>query len=306
MFESNSGSVPLQLVDGAWRTVSFAPADPTAAVLAPLGAEPDKWNESQVLVGRDGSIATISASSWTPGVRGTAFWRNGKAQVVGRETSSLAPAWCFLTPDGTLWNAHQGILMRFSDGRWGKAAAFDWPRNVGNVSGSPIGCGVRAVNDGGPSWILHDRDNELLTRLAYGPEFKDPRLEIIALTDSGRSERLKVRDAVAWNNGELLLATDRGLRTLAIDEGKLAAPQLNTGGRAVSHLVRDRRGRLWLGGEGLAVLDADGRALHPLDDLPILGRQSKVEALAADAAKADGAIVAIEGRGVVFLSVDAP
>ncbi len=49
-----------------------------------------------------------------------------------------------------------------------------------------------------------------------------------------------------------------------------------------------------------------GVTLHPLDDLPMLGRHPKVEALAADAAKADGAIVAIEGRGVVFLSVDAP
>ncbi len=81
-------------------------------------------------------------------------------------------------------------------------------------------------------------------------------------------------------------------------------PPLNAGGRPVSKLVRDGRGRLWLGGDGLAVLDADGRTLHPLDELPILGRQFKVEALAADAAKADGAIVAIEGRGVVFLSVD--
>ena len=72
----------------------------------------------------------------------------------------------------------------------------------------------------------------------------------------------------------------------------------------MSHLVRDGRGRLWLGGEGLAVLEADGKTLHPLDELPKLGR-SKIEALAADPAHADGAIAAVADRGVVFVRVDA-
>ena len=117
-------------------------------------------------------------------------------------------------------------------------------------------------------------------------------------------QRLKVRDAISWSRGEVLLATDRGLRTFAIDGGKISTPPLNTGGRAVSHLVRDGRGRLWLGGEGLAVLAADGKTLHPLDALPMLGR-SKVVAVAADPAHPDGAIAAVEGRGVVFVRVEA-
>jgi hypothetical protein len=102
----------------------------------------------------------------------------------------------------------------------------------------------------------------------------------------------------------VLLATDRGLRTFAIDGGRITVPPLIAGGRPVSHLAQDGHGRLWLGGEGLAVLDADGKALHPLDALPVPGR-SKTDALAADPGHAEGAVAAVEGRGVVFMRVEA-
>ncbi len=297
---------PVRFADGAWSHVALAPPRWTNANAHDQFANPEResWYESRVLVDRTGSITTVCASDPHRGALTTARWRNGHAEVLGRETSDLKPASCFLTPDGAIWNADRGNLNRFTGDRWAKAGDFDWPRAASRYSWSNIGRGLHTVNDTGPPWILHDQLNELLIRLTYGPDFKDPRIEIVSLTDSDRSERLKVRDAIAWNNGELLLATDRGLRTLAIDGGNVTVPLLNSGGRMVSKLVRDGRGRLWLGGEGLAVLDADGRTLHALDDLPILGRQSKVEALAADAAKADGAIAAIEGRGVVFVSLD--
>jgi hypothetical protein len=64
------------------------------------------------------------------------------------------------------------------------------------------------------------------------------------------------------------------------------------------------RGRLWLGGEGLAVFEADGKTLRPLDELPTPGR-SKIDAIAADPAHPDGTIAAVEDRGVVFVRVDA-
>ncbi len=122
VFESNSGSVPLQLVDGAWRTVSFAPADPTAAVLAPLGAEPDKWNESQVLVGRDGSIATISASSWT---RGSRHGLLAKRQGSGGGTRDFQPGSGLVLPHAgrnALERAsrHPDAIFRWAVGQGGR------------------------------------------------------------------------------------------------------------------------------------------------------------------------------------------
>jgi hypothetical protein len=165
------------------------------------------------------------------------------------------------------------------------------------------GAALRAVNEADPPWILLDPINEVLVRLSAGPNVVVPRLAVLSPADVGAEPPLKVRDAIPWATGELLLATDRGLRTLAIEGGKLATPPLNAAGRVISHLTRDDRGRLWLGGEGLAVLDVDGKALRPLDELPMLGR-SRIEALAADPGCADGAVAAIEGRGVVFVRVD--
>jgi hypothetical protein len=51
-----------------------------------------------------------------------------------------------------------------------------------------------------------------------------------------------------------------------------------------------RRAGLW---------DADGKTLHPLDDLPMMGHAT-VDALAADPDHTEGVIVALDGRGVVF------
>jgi hypothetical protein len=297
---------PGRFADGAWSRVSFAPPFAPAgpdAIEAQARPPLDHWYESTTLVNRDGSIVTISSSGWSPGTRTMSRWRDGKAQILGSEVSSLNPSTCFLTPDGGIWNADDGILSRFAEGRWVKAADFRWPRGVGREGWRGIGWGLRAVHDAGPPWILHDHTNELLLRLAYGPGFKDPELTITPLIEAGQAQRLKVRDAIPWAKGELLLATDRGLRTLAIDGDKLAAPPLNNGGQVASHLARDGRGRLWLAGEGLVVLEADRKTIHPLDELPMLGR-SKIEALAADPADPDGVLAAIEGRGVVFVRVE--
>ncbi len=291
--------------DGAWNTVSLEPPG------RPQPGAPDARAQSGdtgphvtcVLIDRDGSILTVDASSAEQkGPRTTTRWRDGKAEVLSREVSTLIPSECFATPDGQFWNAEDRILRRFVDGRWSAVGAATKPRRVHRADLNGYELQLVAVNTDGPSWILHDHRDEYLLRLTHGPAFKDPRLEVIPLTEAGR--RLKVLDAIAWNQGELLLATDRGLRTFAIDGGKLSALTLNTGGRVVSRLVRDGRGRLWLGGEGLAVLDADGKTLHPLDELPMLGR-SKIAAIAADPAHPDGAIAAIADRGVVFVRLDA-
>ncbi len=147
-------------------------------------------------------------------------------------------------PSRAVGNADRGSMERFTEGRWATAAAFDWERAAGRLSWSNIGRGLRTVNDSGPPWIISDRVNNLVVRLDYGPQFKDLRLKIVPLADLGRSTRLKVRDAIAWSKSEVLLATDRGLRTFAMDGAQLAVPPLNTERRAVPHRARDRSGAL--------------------------------------------------------------
>jgi hypothetical protein len=294
--------------DGGWAGVSFAPpykAHPAAD--DEKGAPPDMdWSSTTTLVGRDGSIHTVNAAyANDEGTHTTARWRDGKAEVLGSEVSTLVVEASFVTPDGALWNAENSILRRFTGGRWVDVGATRDPRGVRRADWNGLDLRLTAVNDAGPPWILHDRRGQWLLRLAYGPGFTDPRLTVVSLTEPGLEGRVKVEGAIAGTQkGELLLATDRGLRTFAIDGGKLSVAGVDSGGRSVSRLARDGRGRLWLGGEGLMVLEADGKTLHALDAVPKVGR-SKIEALAADPAHPDGAIAAVAGRGVVFVRVEA-
>ena len=89
------------------------------------------WSTTKTLVGHDGSIFTVSSTFMDDeGTRTTARWRDGKAEVLGREVSTLVPAPCFLTPDGQLWNADSSILRRFVHGRWVDVEAATDPRGV--------------------------------------------------------------------------------------------------------------------------------------------------------------------------------
>ena len=128
-----------------------------------------------------------------------------------------------------------------------------------------------------------------MLRLTHGPDFNDPRLNVIPLDEGG--QLLKIRDAIPWTKAELMLATDRGLKLLTLDGDKLTAAPINIGAHPVSRLCRDGRGRLWLGGDGLAFVEASGKAPQLLDDLPMMGR-AKIDALAADPEHADGVIAA--------------
>ncbi len=115
---------------GIWGQVSFAPPfekDPNEQVVMGVPSGPT-WSQTRVLVGRDGTIITVNAGNITPGTRTTARWRSGKAEVLGRESSSLNPSACFMTPDGQLWNADNNELLRLTSGRWVHAARYHWPR----------------------------------------------------------------------------------------------------------------------------------------------------------------------------------
>ena len=302
---------------GTWDEVSFAPPYEPAPD-APDGQQRPRisaWYETNTLIGRDGSIFTISATGTSPGTRTTARWRRARPKSWGGRTRILDPDACFLTPDGQLWNIASRVsrqladdqretteaLKRFVGGQWAEAAHFPGLNGPGRKARFVFRWGLRPINDAGPPWIVLDAGNRPLLRLAYGADFQHPRLSRHPL---GRARKaLAIGDASPWTKSSLLLATDRGLRLLTVEGDTLAASPIDLGARTVSRICRDARGRLWLAGEGLAVVEAVGKTIYPLDDLPMLGRAG-VDALAADPEHPDGVIAAIRGRGVVFVRVD--
>lgn len=103
-----------------------APLEPPAGPRPdrPGAAEDDEpsWNETAVLVGPGGVVFTVSSDHSSPGVRVTARWVDGAAEVLGQEVFHLSVDDCFATPDGALWNADRDALLRLVDGRWREVA----------------------------------------------------------------------------------------------------------------------------------------------------------------------------------------
>jgi hypothetical protein len=292
---------PWQFRDGKWTQVSFAPpcrpapCDPTAD----LEPQYQHWSETRLLVERGGAIVTVSSTGWSPGTRTTARRRNGKPEVLGRESSDLYPSSTFITPDGELWSAWTRPALHFAGDRWVEVNLFEWPRDGGEPL--ELGTGLRAVGDGGPPWILLDRQREQLLKMSCIERSKGVRLGLIPLQE--QSQRLKVSDVIPWNKSSLPLATNRGLRSYSPEEGKTLPSPVDVGPRRITRLARDGLGRLWLAGDGLAVFDPTTKKLQFLDDLPMLGT-SAVSAISLDPSHATRVILAIDGRGIVFVRTE--
>ncbi len=119
------------------------------------------------------------------------------------------------------------------------------------------------------------------------------------------ADELRIWDVVKSGNGELLLATNRGLRTFAPKTSKLEIPKIHLAGREVRRLCRDGLGRLWIAGSGLALIHATGDRVDHLDDaLPMMGDR-KIVAISPDPARQGGVFAAIDGRGVIAVQVEA-
>jgi hypothetical protein len=288
---------PWRFRDGAWSIAKLTPPFPPE-LKGPGEGRPaeQKWDRSHLLVGPGGAITTVNAD--TRGTRMTARWRGIRVEVLGRVDSGLDPSACFMTPDGSLWNAEDGLLYRFSGrGEWG-----DPDPRPEHSPGSPrdVGRNLRSVNEAGPPWIILDRDKSRLLSLVDGPKVEAPKLRAIDLVEDGLP--YKVRDAIPWKPGELLLATDGGLRRYEVATGKIQPPPVPEPERRVDLLCRDGLGRVWMAGEGVWIVDPDGKRLHDGEAIPMIGG-GKVVAIAADPKRRDGVILSLGSRGVVFVQV---
>ena len=113
---------------------------------------------------------------------------------------------------------------------------------------------------------------------------------------------MKVSDAREWSAGRILLVTDGGLRIYEDSSGTFFPGPVGAPAAKLTQACRDSRGRLWVGGKGLWVLE-DGRFRSLNDSLPMMGLAT-VAALEADPEHPGGVIVSLGSRGVVHVQAD--
>lgn len=302
-FFFGGGGSPLawRLGTRGWEVASLAPPfepDPASGA-EEFEAGMKSWSTTRVLAGADGTIYTVSNTGASTGTRATARRVGGKPELIGRETSSLIPSASFLTADGTLWNAFQGELKRFDEGRW--RAVAELPDGLGSFfRNEPLG--LESLNADGPPWLLLDHLGRSLWRLEPGVRGEAPQFARVEIRDGEKA--LRVSGGIPWPDGALLLATDAGLRAYAPAAGTTARVDLPEPARPATVLARDGLGRLWLGGDdGLWLSEPGAKAPEALDRIPGIGR-GVVSGLVPDPEHADGVIAALGSRGVAFVRAE--
>jgi hypothetical protein len=293
VFEDDDGLPCWRLGAKGWEVATLAPpleSDPEDEDNAAFEKHSLSWYETKVLVGPAGTIHTVSSTGESPGTRTTARRKGGKSERIGRETSSLYPSSSFLTADGTLWNAFEGELRRFENGQWNIVARLaqqaDGPGDLAPVS---------AI---GPPWMLLDNYRHNLWKLKHGTKGENPRLSRVDVKDAGIA--VEIHDTLPWSDNSLLLATRAGLRLYDLKTGKLTPSALPEPPQPATRLARDGFGRLWLGGNGLWLLDAGATSLEALDRVPSISL-CEVYDLERDPHDAEGVIAALGSKGVAFV-----
>jgi hypothetical protein len=136
-----------------------------------------------------------------------------------------------------------------------------------------------------------------LYRLTPGKGADDATLTLMPLP----AELGKVHDALALKTGQILLACTAGLRLLDEKSGKVSECAFALPKGEVRALCRDGRGRTWLAGSSIWMVDAKGK-VHDLGKLSRYGVMA--HAIGADGNDATGVIVGLGKRGVLFVRAE--
>lgn len=292
VFERDYGLPYWRIGSSGWEVASLAPPLESASPdddLAAFEKNSLMWDETKVLVDPAGKIFTVSSTNLSPGTRTTARREGGRSERIGREVSSLSPEYSFLTADGTLWNAYFGELKRFENGQWKVVAQL--PNNNGPGE-------LRPLNASGPPWVLLDEDHHLLWKLDHGKDGQKVTLSRVALSDAKKA--IEIRDAISWSPNSLLLATSDGLQRYDLTSAKTSPAALPEPPQPATCLVQDGRGRLWLGGKGLWLLDKGATSLESFHRFSWIAR-SEVSDLEANPREIGGVIAALGPNGVAYV-----
>jgi hypothetical protein len=219
----------------------------------------------------------------------TAECSEGRCRPTGQVTTTFTPDDTFMTPDGGLWAIDDHGLWSFRDGRWSVVLAGLAPR-------TGLGFGIRAVSTKGPPWLLDGHDGSKL--FWPGDRQTAPRLgDVTGLGDAGPDAE---EHSIIECSGRIYAA--KSDKVCVLDDKGRCAPAAIKGAQWPRRLGCDRRGRLWLGGYGLARVEA-GVAV-PVHDLDGFLGGREILALSRDSGA--GLALVIEDRGVAVLEPSQP
>ena len=242
------------------------------------------WQLEIAFVDAGGDIVSVSETNLSPGPRATIRWRRGAPTLLSMEAEPegyLERG--FATPDGELWATSRRGLYRWTDTGWSHAAAIEMDDDAGTAE-------LESLGTSGPPWLLLERASGALFQLRY----EGSRTRLRPVSDEGS----ELHDAVQWN-GSWLFATSSGLRRYEPTSSRWASANISRAGARV--LARDGGGRLWLAGDGLAVVSR-GRIID-LSRLPPLAGVDVI-AMIADPHRRDGVIVSLGERGLLYVGTD--
>jgi hypothetical protein len=251
----------------------------------PIAPSWGQWRQLHFALNLDGKPIVAAEDRSIPGDRMVFHWVNGKfTKLVLAERSDFSEI--FSTADGSLWAMDAHDVLRLFGNRFKK---------VGTLP--DYGYQLRAINQNGPPWILHQfrsRGASHFWRLAYDAKSQRATVEAFPIAGAGA-----VRNAVWLPPNKIRLIGENGLFDLDVATGKAEKPALSL--PPIEHfwcLGYDGLGRLWLAGDGLWLWDG-----HALRDLSSLIGQRSVALLARDPKQPD-AIFASFGDSLLWVRVE--
>jgi hypothetical protein len=143
-----------------------------------------------------------------------------------------------------------------------------------------------------------------LLLLKEGKEGAKPSVTRVELAGPGQPPQ-EIYDAMAWNKGQIILGTDRGVLLYDMGSSGLSKPPFPAPAEKIRALCRDGLGRVWMAGEGLWVTDTAGKQLRDLRAASPVA-PANIRILAIDSAHRDGVFTALDRRGALFLRAEEP